>query len=492
VTEPVLRSFGEQLHHLAVADPDAVNLIWITEDGSETTHTRRELDDRSTQLARVLAEHGVGISDLVSLAIRNSPEFIIGCFATWKLGATVIPMRWDLPDWEYQRVRSVAAPKVILDEDTRQLFDEAATRSTEPFDFPVSPIAHGICSSGSTGTPKVILRKAPAIWPEGTRSTAIQEGHGSIRTDEQVVLVAGPMYHTNGFTGTSDLLSGHKVVLLERFRPEQAIGAIERHRVTGMVAATPLLQRIAQVPDVRKHDFSSMQWALQGAALIPPWVAELWFDLIGAENMILLYGSTEGHGVVAITGDDYRDHPGSLGKGFAGTQVKILDADHNELPPGEIGEIFTRPADGQLVHEYLGDVPPAPMTDDGFVSVGDLGWVDDDGWLYMADRRVDMIKSGGANVFPAEVEVALSEHPHVADVVVIGLSDPDWGKRVHAIVAASDPSNPPSPDEIIAYAKERMAPYKVPKTVEYLEEIPRSEAGKVSRNALIAEREPTI
>lgn len=488
--DPVLNSFGQQFHRLAVEQPEYVALVWIAEDGRVTVHTRRQLDDRSTQVARVLAGRGVAIGDRVALAIRNSPEFVVGAFATWKLGATVIPMRWDLPDWEYERVRSVAAPKVTLDKRSLALFHEAELERTEPFAFPVSPIAHGICSSGSTGTPKVILRKSPAVWPDGARSTAIQAGHGTIRTEEQVTLVAGPMYHTNGFTGTSDLLSGYRVVLLERFRAERAVDAIERYDVTGMVAATPLLQRIAQIPGIRARDFSSMQWVLQGASLIPPWVAETWFDLIGADNMLLIYGSTEGHGVVSITGKEYRDHPGSLGKGFAGTQIKILDTDLNEVPPGEIGEIYTRPADGLLVHEYLGDVPPAPMTDDGFVSVGDLGWVDDDDWLYMADRRVDMIKSGGANVFPAEVEVALSEHPAIADVVVIGLSDPTWGKRVHAIVVPTDPAHAPSVDEMIDYAKDRLAPYKVPKTVELVAEIPRSEAGKLSRSALVAEREP--
>ena len=130
-----------------------------------------------------------------------------------------------------------------------------------------------------------------------------------------------------------------------------------------------------------------------------------------------------------------------------------------------------------------------PRTDDGFVTVGDMGWLDEEGFLYMADRRVDMIVTGAVNVFPAEVESALSEHPGIADVVVVGLRDPEWGRRVHAIVQAEDPSRPLEADEVIGFAKERLAAYKVPKTVEFVPALPRSDAMKLSRAALVAERD---
>ena len=139
---------------------------------------------------------------------------------------------------------------------------------------------------------------------------------------------------------------------------------------------------------------------------------------------------------------------------------------------------------------YVGDnVAPMSRTADGFVTVGDLGWLDEDGFLYMADRRVDMIVTGGANVFPAEVESALSEHPGVADVAVIGLRDPEWGRRVHAVVQPANPADPPTPEEVIAFAKGRLAPYKVPKSVELVPSLPRNDAMKLNRSALVAERE---
>jgi bile acid-coenzyme A ligase len=483
-------SYGARLHHIAAADPEGVALIFAADDGRESRHSWSELDDRSTQLARVLQRTGVGRGDRVAVQLRNSPEFVIGCFAAWKLGATVIPTRWDLPDWELQRVRSVIAAAAELRPETSDLFETARLDSAEPFEFPVSPIAHGICSSGATGTPKVILRRTRAVWPDDARSTTIPEQFGILETPAQRTLVCGPMYHTNGFTGIADLLSGYTVIILGRFRAERAVDLIERHSPTGLVAATPLLQRIAQVPGVTGRNFTSLQWVLQGAALLPMWVAQTWFELVGPKRMVLLYGSTEAAGTVAIRGDEYLLHPGSLGKGFMGTRIKILRPNNDEAEPDEIGEIYTRPGDGVFVHEYLGDVPQTPVTPDGFTTIGDLGWLDEQGYLYLADRRVDLIKTGGANVFPAEVEVALSEHPDIGDVVVIGLPDPEWGKRVHAVVQPVDTAAPLSAEDVIAYAKARLAPYKVPKSVEFVARLPRSEAGKLSRGAMIRERCP--
>jgi bile acid-coenzyme A ligase len=201
----------------------------------------------------------------------------------------------------------------------------------------------------------------------------------------------------------------------------------------------------------------------------------------------MAYGMTEGLGLTALRGDEWLAHEGSVGRGYRNTEVRILAADGRDAPLGEIGEIYLRSPTYGGSH-YLGDAPPMRGTDDGFYTVGDLGYLDADGYLYLVDRRVDVIITGGANVFPSEVEAALIDHPQIADVVVIGLQDQEWGRRVHAIVAPLDASSPPSADDVIAFAKARLAPYKVPKSVEFLDAIPRSEATKVNRGALIAER----
>ncbi len=349
----------------------------------------------------------------------------------------------------------------------------------------VSPQTHGICSSGSTGTPKVIVIDKPAEW-DGVGAEPFPSGWIDVARP-QIVLVPAPLYHTNGFATLPLLLSGDQLVLLEKFDPARIIDLIERHRVTTFTATPTMLQRIADLPGIDDRDLSSLIWVLQGAAAAPPSLLRRWIDIIGSERLFLAYGMTEGLGLAAMRGDEWLTHPGSVGRGYRDTEIRILDDDRNDLPVGEVGEIFLRWPAGGLYH-YLGGAVRLAVTDDGFASAGDLGFLDEDGFLHIADRRSDLIITGGANVFPAEVENALIDHPAIVDVVVIGLSDPEWGRRVHAIVEPRDPAAPPTEGEVITFAKSRLAGYKVPKTVELVDRIPRSEATKVSRSALVDAR----
>jgi bile acid-coenzyme A ligase len=283
------------------------------------------------------------------------------------------------------------------------------------------------------------------------------------------------------------MIAGDRLVVLEKFDARRAIDVIERHRITTFTATPTMLQRIADVPGVDERDLSSLAWILQGAAPMPPSLVHRWAGLIGAERIMMAYGSTEGFGLTALRGDEWMSHPGSVGRPLPGTEVKILGDDERELPAGEIGDVFLKSARAGG-STYLGDVPQARRTADGYATMGDLGHVDADGYLYLADRRSDLIITGGANVFPAEVESALIGHPKIADVVVIGLRDPQWGRRVHAVIEPADPASPPTAPEVIGYARARLAAYKVPKTVEVIGAIPRSEATKVNRGRLIEER----
>jgi bile acid-coenzyme A ligase len=188
-----------------------------------------------------------------------------------------------------------------------------------------------------------------------------------------------------------------------------------------------------------------------------------------------------------ITGGDWLEHPGSVGVGGE-YEIRIVDEGGRALPAGEIGEIFMRSSTSdEPSFEYVG-APPAARSDDGFTSVGDMGWLDEDGYLFIADRRRDMIVTGGANVFPAEVEAALSEHPEVFDSAVIGVPDDDWGQRVHALIQPRDPAAAPILSELRAHCRARLAPYKVPKSFETVARLPRSEAGKLNRSALATDR----
>jgi bile acid-coenzyme A ligase len=287
----------------------------------------------------------------------------------------------------------------------------------------------------------------------------------------------------------ANLLAGDRLLLLQRFDATRLLDAIERHRVTGFVATTIMLQRIARETGVAERDLSSIEWVMHGAAPLPEWLARAWIDLVGPTHFFVCYGSSEGAGATFARGDEYLDHPGTVGRGAIGTELRILGDDGIELPMGEVGGIYMRQPQG-VMSAYVGDAAPIPVTDDGFATVGDLGFLDADGYLYLADRRVDMIVTGGANVFPAEVESALSEHPGVSDVVVIGLPDEEWGRRVHAVVQPTDPSAPVPAEELIAWCRARLSPYKVPKSIELVDVLPRSEAGKLNRALLVAERDP--
>jgi bile acid-coenzyme A ligase len=436
-----------------------------------------------------MARRGVGEGDRVALVIGNSPELVVGILATWKLGAVPVPVRWDLPDWELDRLVEVIDPALAIREADAELI---ACRATGTAPLPAErtpPHTHGICSSGSTGTPKVILVHRPGVWAPET-SQAFASAWLEVPRP-QVVLGPAPLYHTNGFACMTALLTGDTVVLMEKFEAARVLELIERHRVSTFTATPTMLQRIADVPDIEERDLSSLVWVLQGAAAIPPSLVERWIELIGADRLFMAYGMTESLGLVALSGEEWLGHRGSVGRGLRATELRILDEELRELPPGEVGEIFLRWPLG-VNAEYLGAQSRVTTTDDGFATVGDMGWLDGDGFLYIADRRVDLIVTGGANVYPAEVETALIEHPGIDDVVVIGLADPEWGRRVHAIVAPVDPADPPTEGEVIAFAKSRIASYKAPKTVEIIDEIPRSAATKVNRGALVAEREAAV
>ncbi len=477
--------FGLRVRQLADERPDEVGLVFAAEDGTESASTWSDLDGRSTQIGHALAERGVGAGDRVALRLRNSVELVGAVLATWKLGAVPVPVRWDLPEWEQQRVLAVIGAAVELGPDDLPWLRATEAGSTEPLPYAVAPQTHGICSSGSTGTPKVILIERPALW-DPTVGMPFPSAWGEVPRP-QVVCVPAPLYHTNGFATMFGLLSGDRTVLLERFDAARVVDLVERHRVTTFTATPTMLQRIADLPGVDERDWSSIEWILQGAAVIPPTLVRRWLDLVGAERFFMAYGMTEGLGLAAIRGDEWLAHPGSVGRGYRDTEVRIVGPDGSVLPAGEIGEIYLRsPTTG--MYRYLGGAPLLAASDDGYGTAGDLGFVDDDGFLHIVDRRVDMIITGGANVYPAEVESALADHPAIADVVVVGLRDPEWGRRVHAIVEPADKAAPPSADDVIAFAKARLAPYKAPKTVELVDAIPRSEATKVSRAALVEAR----
>jgi bile acid-coenzyme A ligase len=471
-----------------------VAVTFAAEHGGETPITWRELESRANQTARFLRSRGLGDGDMVVVALRNSLEHLFTTFGAWKLGASVLPLRWDLPEWERDRLLAVApahlvvagwespAPGTVTPDDIRGTVDQ---RDDPLEDDHVPQYTRLIATSGATGTPKIVVTPSPGV----------------MAVDEQMMNVTGaavgkrylttsPLYHVNGWAyAYNPLLQNCPVVLMERFDAARAVELIERCHVQLTCMVPTMLMRVARLPDVKEHDLGSIERIVYGGASVPEWVVRAWFELIPPERFAFSYGGSEGHGLVMTTGDQWLEHPGTVGKPLD-AEVKILDEHGNEVPIGEIGEIHLRQHNAGQNFEYIGQ-PTPPNTSEGFGSFGDMGYVDEDGFLYIADRRRDMIVSGGANVFPAEVEAVISEHPGVLDVVVVGLPDPEWGHRVHAIVQPVDPVDPPDAEELRAFCKERLASYKVPKGFEIVDHIPRSAAGKVNRSRMVEERAGT-
>ena len=475
--------FGTKLQELAEQRRDDTGVTIVALDGTSESMTFGELDARANQWGRALAAGGAHAGSYVALPIPNSQHLVLATLGSWKIGAVPIPMHWDLPEWERNRVLAVIEPAVVVNEASRWDLDaRAAAESESSLPEAISPSANGICSSGSTGVPKVILNLAPSLWTP-------QHGEPFLANwtpvaKPQTIMVPAPMYHTNGFATFLMLLSGDHLVILEKFNAALFVDTIEKYRITNFTATPTMLARVAALPDIRQRDLSSVIFLLQGAAVMPPSLLHTWFELLSPEQIVTAYGMTENLGLTALRGDEWLTHPGSVGRGFRDTEIRILDAENQPVATGEDGDVYLR-APMSAGYRYLGGAPPLPSTGDGFRSAGDIGHLDEDGFLYIVDRRADMIITGGANVFPAEVESALAGHPDIADVVVIGLSDSKWGRRVHAVV---QPAQPLTEQQVIEYAKSRLAPYKAPKTVEFVDKIPRTAATKVNRSALIAAR----
>ena len=274
---------------------------------------------------------------------------------------------------------------------------------------------------------------------------------------------------------------------MRRFDAARCLDLIERHRVEQVLFVPTMMHRITRLPAAERarFDVSSLRTVFTGGAPCPPWLMRTWIDWLGADVMHELYGPSERIGGTYISGREWLAHPGSVGKPSGGARLRILDPETGaDLPPGKIGEVYMMPAGGPgSTYRYIGAA--ARTTDDGWESVGDMGYVDADGYLYLTDRRTDMILCGGRNIYPAQVEAALDAHPAVQSSAVIGLPDDDLGQRMHAIVQTTAPVE----DEALrAHLRAHLVLYAMPRSFERVDFPLRDEAGKLRRYALRTER----
>ena len=470
---------GTRLSQLAAEAPDRPV---VSADGR--TITRAQLESASNRLARAYAELGVKQGDYVTIAVPNSIEWVLATVAVWKLGAIPQPLSPRLPDAEFEGLLDLVPRALLVGRaDPRGVvpsvdadFTGSPDLSDDPLPEAVSPVWKSLASGGSTGRPKLIEAGGDGRIPADLLAMSM----GNEPTDTQLLPV--PLSHNTGFTSAAiALLTGQHLVLMRRFDPEHFLRLVSDYRVNYLATVPTILQRLLPVyhanPDA--YDLSSLRRLWHLAAPCPPNIKEAWIDLLGPDAVWELYGGTELQALTFISGAEWLTHRGSVGRVVAG-EMKVLDDDGNECPPGVLGEIYMRPAAGSgPTYRYIGSTAKSR---DGWDSLGDLGWFDDEGYLYLADRRVDMFTVGGRNVYPAEIENALAEHPAVLSCLVVGVPHEDLGQVPHALVHTDGAVL--SADDVAAFVAQRLSDYKVPRSVEFVDTPLRDDAGKARRSAV--------
>ncbi len=487
--------------------------------GSGQQITYRQLDDRSNQLARLLAQAGLGRGDHVAVFMENRLEYFVCFWAATRSGMYITAINrflqpeessYILDDSACRAVFASAAmadlvaelPHLVPDVevwlsvgggiDGFDEFDAALDRYPAEA-LPRQPRGETMLySSGTTGRPKGIKRPLVEVEiddPDGTPALVLLTqglfGFGP----ETVYLSPAPLYHSAplGFTASLQSLGG-TCVIMERFDAADALRFIDQYRVTHSQWVPTMFGRILKLPEEAKqgHDWSSHRVAVHAAAPCPVEIKRQMFDLWGP-IIFEYYAGTEVNGFVFCTPDDWLGHPGTVGKSILGV-VHICDAMGNELPDGESGTIYFERE--QMPFEYHNDPektkgaqhPEHP----NWSTLGDIGYLDDDGYLYLTDRKAFMIISGGVNIYPQEVEDCLVVHPKVADVAVFGVPNEDMGEEVKAVIQLEDGIDPSDEvaRELIAYSREHLAHYKTPKSIDFRPELPRLPTGKLYKRLL--------
>lgn len=475
--------------------------------------TFRELDDRSRRFAGYLHEAGLRRGDTVAIMMENRAEFFEACWAAHRAGLFYVPIATSLTAGEARFIVDDSGAKVLVaGERLRELASEVAPpggdnvlvdgvasgfRSYDEVVDRAAPLdeqfegAALMYSSGTSGRPKGVETPLPDLpWGSPDHLTVrMRQWYGIGPGD--VYLSPGPLYHSAPLLySLAAQRLGATVVQLDRFDAEGALMAIERWGVTHSQWVPSMFHRLLELPpDVReRYDLSTHRVAIHAAAPCPVEVKQRMFEWWGP-ILWEYYSASERVGATIIGPEEWLARPGSVGKPMVGTP-HVCDDDGNELPPGEVGTIWF---EGGPTFEYRNDPEKTQGARDprGWQTVFDMGWLDEDGYLYLADRRSDLIITGGVNVYPREIELALLEHPDVGDAAVVGIPDERFGR---AVVALVEPHRGHQPDvgALHDHLRERLAPFKRPRHILLLEELPRTESGKLRRHDTAAMAESLL
>lgn len=474
---------------IAQADPDRVAVI--DTDGSRTTYG--ELLARVNQVSHGLRARGLGTGDVAAGVLPNGIDQVIMLMATQQIGLYYVPINWHLaaPEVDYI-IKDSEAKLVVTSAEFAVPGSEIGTAGLaegQPDSAPGERTAGAVMwyTSGTTGRPKGVQRSLPGAEPESIVPlyTWFLGEVVDLTPGDGVHLVTSPMYHSAPCAHTQFALHlGHTVVVAPRFEPEPVLRLIERHRVTNAMMVPTMFHRMLQLPDdvKQRYDVSSLRQVIHTAAACPVAVKKGIMDWWGPV-LYEYYGSTESTIAFSVKPHDWLARPGTVGRPAPTFEARILDDEGNELPPGEPGMIYVKSSLGRFEYRKDPAKTAASMRGDWYAP-GDIGYLDKDGFLFLCDRRTDLIISGGVNIYPAEIEAALLEHPAVADVAVIGVPDEEWG---HNVVALIEPAEGVTPGpgltrELLEHCAPRIAKFKHPKVIEYRERLPRTPTGKLSRS----------
>ncbi|MFI7611435.1 AMP-binding protein [Nonomuraea terrae] len=496
-------------YEIAAADPGRRAVI--DPDGSVLTFG--ELLARVNRVSRALRSHGLSTGDAVAVAVHNGHEYLEMMLATGQVGMYFVPVNWRLTPAEMLYiVRDSGAKAVLVDaEQARTLpveslpehrfviggevdgwrpyqsFGEGESSDAPPDRRFGSVMGY---TSGTTGNPKGVRTALPDLPPEPViQSTYVAlAARYEVTLDAGVHLVCSPIYHAAPSGHAYAYLNvGHTVVIQGKFDPEGVLRAFERHRVTSVHMVPTHFHRMLRLPEeVRsKYDLSSLEAVIHAGAPCPVAIKQQMIEWLGPVLWEYL-AATEG-GVSLVGSHEWLRKPGTVGRPAPNTIVKILDEDGKEVPAGTEGTIYFGIPGERPRFEYNNDpVKTAASRRGDLATVGDYGYFDEDGYVFLLDRRTDLIISGGVNIYPAEIEQQLITHPAVADVAVIGVPDPDWGQSVLAVVQPSEDAVPGDElaEALRAHCAERLASFKIPRRFEFLADFPRTETGKLQRRRL--------
>lgn len=501
-----------QIREHAQATPDKPAVVMYP---SGQTVTFGELEARANRLAHLFRAHGLREGDAVAILMENNEHYHAAMWGARRAGLYYVPINTHLTAAEAAYIIDNSAAKAVLGSaalapvlagladhlprglpELRIIADgdlEGWLSYPECVaDQPVTPIDDEIegdllqYSSGTTGRPKGIRRPLPHVPPAEAPGlmTALVSFWGN---PDGIYLSPAPLYHTAPSVWSMTFqAAGIPVVVMERFDAEGALDAIARHRVTHGQFVPVMFTRMLKLPQAVRdsYDVSSLERVMHAAAPCPVEIKKQMIDWWGP-IVDEYYASSEAIGSTLITAEEWLAHPGSVGRVMAGA-LHIVDEDGTELPPGQAGEVYF---ESGATFEYLNDAEKtkASRHERGWMTVGDIGYLDDDGYLYLTDRRHHMIISGGVNIYPQEAENVLVTHPRVMDAAVFGIPDEEMGQSVKGVVQLVDHAEATAEfaEELLVWLRERLSHYKCPRSISFTETLPRTDTGKLYKQSLI-------